>query len=84
MKETPFACDMSVLDPEMRIKHIDKIKEVFQAAKEIREISNGFAFLFSPDSNNLLNLILFLDRERLCCPFFGFIIEFYGSISKYG
>lgn len=75
MKETPFACDMSAIEPSMRSKHIEKIKEVFQSTKEINEISNGFAFLLPNESSLLINLMTFVEKERLCCPFFGFIID---------
>ena len=75
MKETPFACNMTAIEPSMRSKHIEKIKEVFQSTKEVKEISNGFAFLLSNESSVIINLVTFVDKERLCCPFFGFIIE---------
>jgi hypothetical protein len=75
MKETPFACDMSAIEPSLRSKHIEKIKEVFHFTKEIKEISNGFTFLLPNEQSLLINLMSFVEKERLCCPFFGFIIE---------
>ncbi|MEW6004950.1 MAG: hypothetical protein AB1695_06495 [Stygiobacter sp.] len=75
MKETTLACNMSVLEPSIRSEHIETIKMIFQSIKEIKEISNGFAFLLSGANNILINLTTFIDKERLCCPFFGFIIE---------
>jgi hypothetical protein len=75
MEETPFACDMSVFEPEERRKHTENTREVFKLAKETKEISNGFVFLFPNESKLLMNLMSFVEKERLCCPFFGFIIE---------
>lgn len=75
MKEIPFACNMSAIEPSMRTKHIEKIKEVFQSVKEIKEFSNGFAFLLSNKSSALISLMTFVEKERLCCPFFGFKID---------
>lgn len=75
MKGTPFACNMNAIEPALRNKHIEKIKEVFQLTKEIKEIPNGFVFLFPDESSLLINLMAFVEKERLCCPFFGFNIE---------
>ncbi|MEW6195581.1 MAG: hypothetical protein AB1521_10545 [Bacteroidota bacterium] len=75
MKGIAFACNMSAIEQSMRSVHIETIKKVFQSTKEIKEISDGFAFLLSSENNTLLNLMTFIDKERLCCPFFGFIIK---------
>jgi hypothetical protein len=74
MKETPFACDMSAIEPLQRSRHIETMKELFNSVKEVSEIKNGFAFLFPNDGSVLINLMAFIEKERLCCPFFGFII----------
>jgi CYTH domain-containing protein len=75
MKESPFACDMTALEVSERRKHIENINNVFQSVKEIRENFNGYSFLLRKESNMLINLMEFIEKERLCCPFFGFIIE---------
>ncbi len=75
MKQIPFACNMPAIAPSMREKHIEKIKEVFQAVLEINELSNGFAFILPNKSSLLINLMAFIEKERLCCPFFRFKIE---------
>ena len=75
MKESPFACDMTVLEPSERSKHIENINNVFKSVKEIREFSNGYSFLLPNDSDMLINLMTFIKNERLCCPFFGFTVE---------
>jgi hypothetical protein len=75
MKETPFACDMSVLQPSQRIEHIENMRELFSSVQKIAEFENGFSFLLTNDSITLSRLLSFVEKERLCCPFFGFIIE---------
>lgn len=75
MKEIPFACNMSAIAPSMREKHIEKIKEVFQAVSEINELTNGFTFILPNESSLLFSLMTFIEKERLCCPFFKFKIE---------
>jgi len=66
---------MSAIEQSMRSVHIETIKKAFQSTKEIKEISNGFAFILSNEENILISLMTFIDKERLCCPFFGHIIE---------
>lgn len=75
MKGTSFACNMSAIEPSQRSRHIEIIKELFHSVREINEIQNGFAFLFPNDSHVLINLLTFVEKERLCCPFFGFVID---------
>ena len=75
MKEIPFACNMSAIEPSMRDKHIEKIKEVFQTVLEINELPDGFAFILPNESSLLIDLMTFIEKERLCCPFFKFRIE---------
>jgi hypothetical protein len=75
MKKSVFACDMSVFEPSEREKHIETTKAVFSLTKEIKEIANGYGFRFPNESSLLINLMSFIDKERRCCPFFGFIVE---------
>jgi hypothetical protein len=75
MKKSQLACDMSAFESSEREKHIETTKAVFSLTKEIKEISNGYGFQFPNESSLLMNLMTFIDKERLCCPFFGFIVE---------
>lgn len=50
-------------------------REVFGVVKEIRELANGFAFQLPNEEGFLIKTAEFIDRERLCCPFFSFTIE---------
>ena len=72
---SPFACDMSILAPDERRRHIATIETVFGAVDEIRELDDGYAFRLANDEVNLMRVADFVARERLCCPFFGFAIE---------
>ncbi len=75
MNESVFACDMSVFEPSVRLRHLENTKKIFQNAEEINEIYDGYSFAFPNDSETLVRLMEFVDKERLCCPFLGFIIE---------
>jgi len=74
-KVSPFACDMTAIDASRRGQHIATIDELFRGAREIRELPNGYAFRLSNESGALLKAAEFVALERLCCPFFGFLIE---------
>jgi hypothetical protein len=74
-KVSPFACDMSAIEPDRRGEHIATIDELFRAVEDIRELPNGYAFKLPNESNVLIKAAEFITLERLCCPFFGFVIK---------
>jgi hypothetical protein len=74
-KESPFACDMMAIAADKRDEHIATIDKLFRAVEDIRELPNGYAFRLPNDRDVLLRAALFIDLERLCCPFFGFGVE---------
>jgi hypothetical protein len=73
--EAPFACDMTTIAPAERGEHIDTIGKLFRTVEDIRELPNGYAFRFPKESDALLTVADFIRLERLCCPFFGFVLE---------
>jgi hypothetical protein len=74
-RESPFACNMHAIEPEMRPKHLETAHELFGAIRRIRELPNGYAFQLPNESDLLLKVAEFISLERLCCPFFGFTLE---------
>ena len=74
-RESPFACDMSAIEPGQRQKHLETIDALFRAVVGIRELPNGYAFRLPNESGVLLKAAEFVSLERLCCPFFGFALE---------
>jgi len=70
----PIACDMMAIPADQRASHEALAKHlVFEAALEYRELPNGYALRFSVD--NYLAINQYIANERLCCPFFHFILE---------
>lgn len=67
-----FACNMLALNAEERKRHLEVTKQLRAATKEVRELSDGYAFRFSPEQSTILLVSEFIARERLCCPFFTF------------
>ena len=74
-KQSPFACDMTAIAPEQRGAHIAIIKRLFGAVQSTRELSDGYAFKLPNESDILLAASEFVVNERLCCPFFDFVLE---------
>ena len=70
--KTTFACNMLALNAEERKRHLEVTKQLRAAAKEVRELSDGYGFRFSSDQPTILLVSEFIARERLCCPFFSF------------
>src|SRR4051812_12866403 len=72
-KESPFACLMNGIEPSAREPHLANARELFASTTDIQELSNGYKFRLPPSS--LLHVARFVELERLCCPFLGFVIE---------
>lgn len=72
---TPIACDLTAIDPSQRAQHHQTSQLVFAAVEQVVERSNGYAFRLPVDSAMLLKAAEFVANERLCCPFFGFMLE---------
>ena len=74
-KESPIACDMSVIEPGERTRHVAGAGELYRAVEEIRELPGGYAFRLPNDADTLRRVAEFVSLERLCCPFLGFVLE---------
>ncbi len=74
-QDSPFACDMTAIPSARRAEHLATIEKVFSSVEEIRELPNGYAFRLNGSSTVLQNAAEFIELERLCCPFFGFVLE---------
>lgn len=47
--------------------------------REIRELADGYAFRLAEGPETLMQAAAFIDKERLCCPFFAFGLEVQGG-----
>ena len=73
-RESPIACDMSVLSPAQRDTHLTTSRALFLAAKEMHELSNGYEFRLD-GSDVIVKAAEFIALEKLCCPFLNFALE---------
>ena len=70
-----FACNIYAIPQERRAEHEATIQRVFTAIQEVRELPTGYALRLPNESDALQNAAAFIDRERLCCPFFHFELD---------
>src|SRR5215217_1227004 len=74
-EESPFACDMTAIAPKQRGAHIATIEKLFRSVQSSRELPDGYAFELRNEPAVLLTAAEFIVNERLCCPFFDFVLE---------
>ena len=72
--ESPIACDMTVLSPLQRERHLANSRELFSTIRAIGALSNGYQFRID-GPNVIVQAAEFISLEKLCCPFLNFEIE---------
>ena len=71
---TPLACVPEAIPHGERPSHFALLTRLFaEAARERREVPNGYAFRF--DAEAFEDVARFVALERLCCPFLEFVID---------
>jgi hypothetical protein len=73
--EIPIACDLSAIPPVVREEHILAVPQLFSTAEEVIELVDGYAIRFANAPGRFMSIAKFVENERLCCPFFKFVIE---------
>jgi hypothetical protein len=71
-EDSPFACDMTALDAEGRVRHAVVTRQLTDVIQEVKELPDGYALRFTPSQESILLASEFIAREKLCCPFFSF------------
>jgi hypothetical protein len=73
--ESPIACFPKAMDVKQRERHHQLMKQLRANIEEIRELSDGYELRLSSESSVYLEMAEFITLERLCCPFFNFVLE---------
>lgn len=63
---------MTELTPEQRTRTFELLDELKAKKKEVKELSNGYAFRYVMDPETFRNVAEFITYEHRCCPFFDF------------
>ena len=75
MRESPIACDLGGLDALQRERRQALREQISPATQEVKELPDGYAFRFPAEPSLCLAAAEFVTLERLCCPFFNFVLE---------
>jgi hypothetical protein len=71
---SPLACNLTAIASENRIAHQALTERLMsEMVQEVHELSDGYAFRFTAD--DYAAIMGYVAQERLCCPFFTFVIE---------
>ena len=73
--EAPFVCSLNALNAAERVHHRELSQKLRTGIKEIRELSEGYAFRLSGERQTIPMVAEWIELERLCCPFFAFQLE---------
>lgn len=74
-EERAFVCDLTAIPAEVREQHLAAAPKIFQAAQDVQDLPNGYAFKFQNEPGRFKSLANFIEYEQLCCPFEGLAVE---------
>lgn len=73
-KRLPIACELSEGGQRSRREEISR--EIFGGCEDVRELEEGYEFVFPGDEEWVEKLTRFIVSERECCRFFTFELLF--------
>jgi hypothetical protein len=73
-KRLPIACELSEGGQRSRREEISR--ELFSGCKDVRELEDGYEFVFPGGDGWIEGLARFVAEERECCRFFAFELLF--------
>src|SRR5262245_47395869 len=72
--DLPIVCDLTALDAAVRSTHLDAARQLLrEGAAEVQDLADGYAFRYT--AAQFAQVTEFIANERLCCPFFTFVLE---------
>jgi len=74
-EDQALACDLTATPSDAREEHVTTAPQLFALAKEVQELSDGFAIRFLNEPGRFMAIAKFIENEQLCCPFFNFGLE---------
>src|SRR5690349_6069975 len=80
----PFICDRTALDSDQRLRHQAVLQELRGAVRELRELTDGYAFRLPADPDRWTLATEFVSLERRCCPFLAFGLDLEAGGGPYG
>lgn len=69
-KGLPIACSLTA--PELQERRRAVLQKVRRAVQEVKELEDGYAYIFPSASGSLSEVAGLIELERQCCPFLRF------------
>jgi hypothetical protein len=73
-KRLPIACELSEVEQRSRREEISG--ELLGGCEDVRELEDGYEFIFPGGEEWVERLTRFVASERKCCRFFAFELRF--------
>jgi hypothetical protein len=73
--QSVYACNMNALTPVERVRHGVNTAKLMKNLQGIQEEANGYSLRFAKETRNIQQIAEFISFERLCCPFFDFVVQ---------
>ena len=73
-KHLPISCELS--KGGQRSRREETSRELFSGCKDVRELEDGYEFVFPGGKEWTEGLVRFVAEERECCRFFAFELLF--------
>ncbi len=70
-----LACNIHAIPSELRPVHQANTEQIFTSVQEVQELPTGYALRLPNETDILQTVIAFISYERLCCPFFHFVLD---------
>ncbi len=74
-QEPSLVCNYSAIPAQNRQEHITNATQIFQAVEKVTELPTGYGFQLPNQDHYFMDLVAFINHERLCCPFYHFKLE---------
>ena len=73
--ESPFACNVGAFSPAQRERWEELWARWRAGVQERRELSDGYALRLTADAGVVMAAAEWMILDRLCCPFFTYMLE---------
>lgn len=70
-----LACNAQAIPSQMRPAHAAHIQHLIASVQEVQALPTGYALRLSNETEIVQTIMAFLTYERLCCPFFHFLLD---------
>ena len=70
-----LVCNIEALTPAQRKRHDEIARQLRKATKQVKDLPNGYAFRYAPDTALFMAAAEFITMESKCCSFYHFSLE---------